>query len=39
MGPEFPTLVASWSRACSHVISFFAFPLQIGRVTYTTNAI
>ena len=38
-GRKFPTVVASWRRAWSHVIPFFAFPLQIRRVIYTTNAI
>ncbi|MDB5752426.1 MAG: transposase mutator type [Ramlibacter sp.] len=34
-----PTVVAAWRRAWSHVIPFFAFPPQIRRVIYTTNAI
>ncbi|ROZ71479.1 IS256 family transposase [Ramlibacter sp. WS9] len=38
-GQKFPTVVASWRRAWSHVITFFAFPPQIRRVIYTTNAI
>ncbi len=38
-GRKFPTVVASWRRAWSHVIPFFAFPPQIRRVIYTTNAI
>jgi putative transposase len=38
-GKKFPTVVASWRRAWSHVIPFFAFPPQIRRVIYTTNAI
>ena len=38
-GQKFPTVVASWRRAWSHVIPFFAFPPQIRRVIYTTNAI
>lgn len=36
---KFPTVVASWRRAWSHVIPFFAFPPQIRRVIYTTNPI
>jgi hypothetical protein len=32
-------VVASWRRAWSHVIPFFAFPPQVRRVIYTTNAI
>jgi putative transposase len=38
-GQKFPTVVASWRRAWSHVIPFFAFPPDIRRVIYTTNAI
>ena len=38
-GKRFPTVVAAWRRAWSHVIPFFAFPAQIRRVIYTTNAI
>ena len=38
-GQKFPTVVASWRRACSHVIPFFAFPPAVRRVIYTTNAI
>jgi transposase-like protein len=38
-GQKFPTVVAAWRRAWSHVIPFFAFPPDIRRVIYTTNAI
>jgi putative transposase len=38
-GHKFPTVAASWRRAWSHVIPFFAFPPSIRRVIYTTNAI
>jgi transposase-like protein len=38
-GQKFPAVVAAWRRAWSHVIPFFAFPPQIRRVIYTTNAI
>ena len=38
-GQRFPTITASWRRAWSHVIPFFAFPPDIRRVIYTTNAI
>ena len=38
-GQKFPTVVAAWRRAWSHVIPFFAFPPHIRRVIYTTNAI
>jgi transposase-like protein len=36
---KFPTVVASWRRAWSNVIPFFAFPPAVRRVIYTTNAI
>ena len=38
-GQKFPTVVASWCRAWSNVIPFFAFPPEVRRVIYTTNAI
>ena len=38
-GMRFPTVVASWRRAWAHVIPFFAFPPEIRRVIYTTNAL
>lgn len=38
-GSRFPTVVASWRRAWVHVIPFFAFPPEIRRVIYTTNAL
>jgi putative transposase len=38
-GQRFPTVVASWRRAWAHVIPFFAFPPEVRRVIYTTNAI
>jgi len=38
-GERFPTVVASWRRAWSHVVPFFAFPPDVRRVIYTTNAI
>jgi putative transposase len=36
---KFPTGVASWRRAWVHGIPFFAFPPDIRRVIYTTNAL
>jgi transposase-like protein len=33
------TVVALWRRAWDRVIPFFAFPPEIRRVIYTTNAI
>lgn len=38
-GQKFPTVVASWRRAWTHVIPFFAFPPDIRKVVYTTNAL
>lgn len=36
---RFPTVVAAWRRAWDRVIPFFAFPPEVCRVIYTTNAI
>ena len=38
-GTKFPTVVASWRRAWTHVIPFFAFPAAAPREIYTTNAL
>jgi putative transposase len=38
-GKQFPTVVASWRRAWSNVIPFFAFPPAVRKVIYTTNSI
>jgi putative transposase len=38
-GLKYPTIVQSWRRAWEHVIPFFAFPPEVRRVIYTTNAI
>ena len=38
-GLQFPTVVASWRRAWTQVIPFFAFPPEVRRVIYTTNAL
>ena len=38
-GQRFPTVVAAWRRAWSRVIPFFAFPPEVRRIIYTTNAI
>jgi putative transposase len=38
-GQRFPTIVAAWRRAWSRVIPFFAFPPEVRRVIYTTNAL
>ena len=39
MGGPFPTVVAAWRRAWTHVIPFFAFPPEVRRIIYTTNAL
>ena len=38
-GRQFPTVVAAWRRAWTQVIPFFAFPPEVRRVIYTTNAL
>src|SRR5262245_5458269 len=38
-GTKFPMAVAAWRRAWTHVIPFFAFPPEVRRVIYTTNAL
>jgi putative transposase len=38
-GQRFPTVVAVWRRVWDKVIPFFAFPPEVRRVIYTTNAI
>lgn len=38
-GQKYPTITAAWRRAWEHVIPFFAFPPEIRRIVYTTNAI
>lgn len=38
-GLRFPMVVAAWRRAWTRVIPFFAFPPEIRRVLYTTNAL
>jgi transposase-like protein len=38
-GKKFPTIVPAWRRAWDKVIPFLAFPPEIRRVLYTTNAI
>jgi len=37
-GQKFPTVVSAWRRAWDKVIPFFAFPPEVRRVIYTTNA-
>lgn len=38
-GTKCPTVVDSWRRAWTHVIPFFAFPPEVRRIIYTTNAL
>lgn len=38
-GQKFPPIAAAWRRVWDKVIPFFAFPLEVRRVLYTTNAI
>ena len=38
-GQKYPPIVAAWRRAWEQVIPFFAYPLEVRRVIYTTNAI
>ena len=38
-GQRYPTVTAAWRRAWDRVIPFFAFPPDVRRVVYTTNAI
>lgn len=38
-GEKFPTVVAMWQRQWEQVIPFFAYPPQVRKIIYTTNAI
>jgi len=38
-GRRFPMIATLWRRAWEHVIPFFAFPPEVRRVIYTTNAL
>jgi len=38
-GKKYPTIAPSWQRAWQQVIPFFAFPPEVRRIIYTTNAI
>lgn len=38
-GRRYPAIVQSWRRAWSEVVPFYAFPADVGRILYTTNAI
>jgi putative transposase len=38
-GQKYPAIGQSWRRAWSEVIPFYAFPADVRRILYTTNAI
>ena len=38
-GEKYPAIVQSWRRAWPEVIPFYAFPKDVRRLIYTTNAI
>ena len=38
-GQKYPAIVQSWRRAWPEVIPFYAFPGEVRRILYTTNAI
>jgi putative transposase len=38
-GAKYPSIAASWRRNWEQVIPFFAYPPEVRRVIYTTNAI
>ena len=38
-GQKYPTIAAAWRRQWTQVIPFFAHPIEIRRILYTTNAI
>ena len=38
-GRKYPAIAQSWHRAWTEVIPFFAFPSEVRRIIYTTNAI
>jgi putative transposase len=38
-GRKYPAITAGWRRSWSEVIPFFAFPQDVRRMIYTTNAI
>ncbi len=38
-GVRFPVITQAWLNAWEHVIPFLAFPAEVRRVIYTTNAI
>ena len=38
-GGRFPVITQAWLNAWEHVIPFLAFPAEVRRIVYTTNAI
>jgi putative transposase len=38
-GRKYPAIGQSWRRAWSEVVPFYAFPIDVRRLLYTTNAI
>jgi putative transposase len=38
-GLKYPTITAIWRRQWQEVIPFFAYPMEVRRIMYTTNAI
>src|SRR5215210_3209508 len=38
-GRKYPAIAQSWRRAWSEVVPFYAFPGEVRRILYTTNAI
>lgn len=38
-GKRLPAIVQSWRRVWEQVVPFFAFPLEVRKIIYTTNAI
>jgi transposase-like protein len=38
-GSKFPTVAAMWQRQWQQVIPFFAYPPEVRKIIYTTNAI
>jgi transposase-like protein len=38
-GKKYPSIAPAWRRAWQEVIPFFAFPLAVRKIIYTTNAI
>ena len=38
-GKKYPAIAPAWRRAWNEVVPFFAYPAQIRKMIYTTNAI